>query len=59
MDVSGLFKNTPTRWRYNELEVVKNELGDQLKVINTFSMQIEFTALQGAIHDLTNLKHEF
>ena len=30
----------------------------EVKVTN-FNMQSEFTALQGAIHDLTNLKQEF
>ena len=29
------------------------------KSLNPFNMQSEFTALQGAIHNLTNLKQEF
>ena len=31
----------------------------ELKVTNPCNMQSESTALQGAIHDLTNLKQEF
>ena len=30
-----------------------------LKVTNSFIMQSEFTALQGAIHDLKNIMQEF
>ena len=57
-----LFTNTPTRWRHNELEIVLNARSKrsyELKVTESFNMQFEFTALQGAIYDLANLKQEF